>query len=165
MASGSATPEMVIAALRQLGVPMPQETSDDNRQSRPDPSLVEHPERTPPEPSEDAEKVAALFATCDALVLRAMEVAGNRLNNGSKSRPPNVMPEDTHMYLQVKPGDLDRLLDGAFRQLPVLLAHSPFHPEIIGRCLDSYCRTLLVERRPHSNDELMKFVKAGAAIS
>lgn len=166
VASGSATPEMVMAALMELGVRMKVEPGEDNRQARPDPSLVEHPDQSPPErPSEDPEQVAALFATCDALVMRAMELAGNRLNNGSKARPPNVVPEDTHMYLQVRPGDLDRLLDGAWKQLPRLLAKSAFHPEIISRCLDSYCRTILVERRPHSTDELMKFVKAGAAIS
>jgi hypothetical protein len=166
VASGSATPEMVIEALKLLGVPLAVEASQDNRQSRPDPSLVEHPSHDPPErPDEDSAKVAALYATCDALVLRALERAGNRLNNVTKSRPPNIDPEETHMYLTVRPKDCDRLLEGAWSTLGRLMGDSPFHPDVIEKCLDSYCRTIMTEQRPHTTGELMRFVKAGAAIS
>jgi len=84
VASGSATPEQVQAALGVLGVDLGPVTGLVSRESRPDPTLEDHPRR-PRTPDENA-----LVAASEALVFRALERAGNRLRQ-SVAKPPGVL--------------------------------------------------------------------------
>lgn len=164
MAMGSATPEMVAWAARELGADMPDGLGDQMREKRPDPSLVEHPEQGPPERTDSPNEVAALTATCEAVVYRALERAGNRLNNGSKARPPDIDPSETHLYLKAGNAQLGTLLDGAWSHLDRLMEGSPYHPDIIERILDSYCRMLLSEQKPYDRGEMLRYLRSGMAM-
>lgn len=164
VASGSATPEMVAQALRLLNVAFPEPTQDvPTNEARPDPSLQDHPVTGPPEREED--QAAALYAMCDALVYRAMERAGNRLNNGSKVRPPGADPSETHLFVKAPNNRLDSLLADAWNPLPRFLERLKYHPDIIAGCLDSYCRTLLIEQRPHTSEEMQRFIQSGMSMT
>jgi hypothetical protein len=102
LASGSATPEMVNAALGLLNVDLglaPEQVSGNpGIDSEPapgtpgtglPPSLDEHPYEGPPRVQHDQTEApfTALMASGEALVLRALEKAGNRLlNDGKRGR-------------------------------------------------------------------------------
>lgn len=163
IASGSASPEMVAEALRLLtGVEMPVEDNT-MRESRPDPSLRDHPEAGPPEQTQAAldAKRAALEATCDAVVYRALERAGNKLRNVSTSRPNGISPHEMHLHVKVRPTTLDTMLDGAWTTLPTLLRDQPYSHEKVERALDNYVRALLTQQNQHDPDTMMRFVDAG----
>lgn len=164
IASGSASPAMVEAALRLLGIDFPvTDTSGVMRESRPDPSIADHPEVGPPQMSQqDADAArAALEATCDALVHRALERAGNRLRNVSSSRPQGIEPDEMHLYVKPRLGSLDMLLDGAWSTLPKLLRGQSHSHETVQRALDAYTRSLLSGQEQHNPDVMMRFVDAG----
>ena len=136
IASGSASPEMVAEALRLLtGIEMPV-VDNTMRESRPDPSLEDGVPPGPPQMSQhdiDARR-SALEATCDAVVHRALERAGNRLRNSTTSRPAGVEPDEMHLLVKVRPTNLDELLDGAWSVLPKLLRNQPYsHARSSGR--------------------------------
>lgn len=168
IASGSASPEMVAEALRILtGVEMP--VADNTmRETRPDPSLDDG--SVPPGPPQmsqrekDAQR-SALEATCDAVVHRALERAGNRLRNVTTSRPAGVEPDEMHLMVTVRPTSLDSLLDGAWTVLPKLLRNQPYSHAAIERALDSYCRSILTAQQQHDPDTMMRFVDAGLAAA
>lgn len=162
IASGSASPEMVAEALRLLtGVEMP--VADNTmRETPPDPSLVEQPVPGPPEMSQqeiDARR-AALEATCDAVIMRALERAGNRLRNNTSSRPEGVDPAEMHLYVQPRVAALDSLLDGAWSTLPRLLRNQSCSHEAVQRALDAYSRSILSNQQQHDPDTMMRFVDA-----
>lgn len=162
IASGSATPAQVEAALRLLGVEIV--TADgpggdqETRETRPDPSLREHPAREVPEREE-----AALRATCDALVFRALERVGNRLKNQTRTQPPGVDPTEMYLHIRPNPKSIDSLLDGAWSMLPRLLGDGEYDPECVRLSLDAYTKGLLAEGREHSPEQMMRVVKAGVS--
>jgi hypothetical protein len=142
VASGSATPEMVNAALGMLGVGLGplQDTSAPN-ESRPPPSLEEHPDR-PRTPAE-----SALTAACDGLVYRALERAGNRLRqNGSK--PPGVPSYETHTIIPAN-GKESLLLDDAWSCATKVLDGVGADPKVIVPVLDAYVVHLLATQTKH----------------
>lgn len=142
VASGSATPEMVHAALGMLGVdlgPIPDAGNTPN-ESRPVPSLEEHPER-PRTPAE-----SSLSAACDGLVYRALERAGNRLRqNGSK--PPNVPSYETHTIVPAN-GKEALLLDDAWPCAAKVL-DGIANPTTVIPVLDAYATHLLATQTKH----------------
>jgi hypothetical protein len=163
IASGSASPAMVAEALRLLtGIELPVE-DETMRESRPDPSLDPLPDYGPPERQTAAldARRAALEATCDATVRRALERAGNKLRNVTTSRPNGIAPDEMHLHVKVKPTTLDHMLDGAWTTLPALLRNQQFSHEKIERALDAYVRALLTEQNQHDPDTMMRFVDAG----
>jgi hypothetical protein len=203
VASGSATPEQVGAALNELGLdlPMPQPfpsapqalppgspgaeeqdgeeiQSDDDcddeiwdcyrrngkmyrrrkrqstRESRPDPTLEDHPTkpRTPGEQS-------ALIAACDGLVWRALEKAGNRvLNSGvrGKDRDRSVDPTAFHVLSDVN-GDGPKLLEGAFAYAPRVL-DGLADAEKVTTTLENYCLALFQARIEHTRERLAEYL-------
>lgn len=162
VASGSATPDQVEAALRLLGVQIDTRGEGETREARPDPSLREHPERgLPDEDGTPAAKAATLQTACDALVLRALERAGNRLGNRTRARPPGI--EATEMYLHIRPrnGDLEHLLDDAWTPLPRLIEHTGYDTARVRESLDAYARGLLSQGQEHSPERMMRLVTAG----
>jgi hypothetical protein len=169
VASGSASPAMVEAALRLLGIDFPVTDDGNNmRESRPDPSLEDHPEVGPPpqmsQAASDARR-ASLEATCDAVVHRALERAGNRLRNNTTVRPEGVEPDEMHLFVKARTGQMDSLLDGAWSCLPKLLRGQPHSHEAVSRALDAYTRSLLDGQQQHDPDTMMRFVDAGISAA
>ena len=151
VASGSATPEQVQAALTALGiqlnVPAPVDAPP-TRESRPTPSLEDHPTRDIPERQ-------ALLAACDALVYRALERAGNRLRQGGQ-RPPNVPAYETHVHVHAN-GRTSTLMDDAWSCAPQVL-EGIADPVTMIPVLNAYCLNLIAEQSPHSRARLSQWL-------
>lgn len=158
VAGGSSTPEQVQAALSELGVDLqiaaPQGVV---RETRPDPSLEEHPTRRMPEAA------SALLAASDALVWRALERAGNRIRQKAGVKPPGVPAYEVHTLYQCN-GDAQLFLDDAWSCAPQVLDGIADVDTTVGT-LNSYCRALLAEQAPHSRERLKKWLEApGASV-
>lgn len=167
VASGSASPEQVQAALKLLGVNLVIEgpIGDDSgmREARPDPSLVEHPTREEPDPEESESQAAAvdharLTATCEALTMRAMERVGNRLKNSTQARPPGIESHDLYQFLTPRTKNYAVLLEGAWTTLPHLMAGLPYEVHRVQAALDAYATSLIASQEPHDRDKMMRYV-------
>lgn len=148
IASGSATPEQVQAALQSLGVPI-EVSGEGTRPSLPAPSLVDHPSkpRTPDE--------SALLAASDALVYRALERAGNRLRQAGV-KPPGVPSYETHLFVKVN-GNASQLLADAWSCAPQVL-DGIGDPQKVVPVLESYCQGLLISGTAHTKERLAKWM-------
>lgn len=161
IASGSATPEQVAAALQILfGIDLPSEEGVP-RESRPDPTLEDHPDRprTPaestPAPPTSVPDAAALLAASEGLIYRALEKAGNRVINSGrrgKDRDTTIVPYDAHVAIPVN-GEGKSLLTDAFSCAPQVL-DGIADPDVIVPRLESYCLDLFRQRVPHSRQRL-----------
>lgn len=159
VAGGSATPEQVDAALRELGVdlriePAPgivdvERVEEETREARPDPTLERHPDRSPPE----LPAGSALLAASEILVLRALERAGNKIKNRVRGKF-DVAAVELYLHAPPHPSNIDRLLEDAWSMVPRVAAAQGVQPEELARVLDSYARLLLVERREHDPELL-----------
>lgn len=161
VAGGSASPEMVNAAILSLtGVDLGG-TDTGMNEARPDPSLKDHPTRDIPE-----QQAAALFATCNALTYRALERAGNRLKNkvGAQRVPAGVLAEEMHCHVPVEPAYVPVLLDGAWGPLPNLLMGTGASPVIVEQALNAYCTSVLTARVPHDSDRMQRIVSTALAL-
>jgi hypothetical protein len=159
VATGSATPEMVNAALKVLGVdlgPLPEEQGPMN-ESRPDPSLEEHPE--PRHMPELPEAASAVLAASDALVWRALERAGNRIRQNAGIKPPGVPAYEMHTLHSVN-GGADAYLNDAWSCAPQVLDGLTPDVQATVDTLDAYCRSLFAEQAPHSRDRLKGWLEA-----
>ena len=165
IAGGSATPEQVAAAVEMLfGVDLPSDEGGP-RESRPDPSLEEHPDRprTPAETTPDPPAVpdaAALLAASEGLIYRALEKAGNRLLNSGrrgKDRTHAIAPYDAHIDIHVN-GDGKALLTDAFSCAPQVL-EGIADPEVVVPQLEAYCMSLFKHREPHTRDRMKLFLR------
>jgi hypothetical protein len=152
IASGSATPEQVQAALGALGVDLgPILTDAIPRQSQPVPSLEDHPTRPRTPDEEQAPAASALLAASEALVFRALERAGNRLRQTS-AKPPGVPAYETHVYVKAN-GTAERLLEDAWSCAPQVL-DGIADSAVVVPVLNSYCMALLAEQSPHQRGRL-----------
>lgn len=150
VAGGSATPEQVGAALAELGVDLPVESTGETRESRPDPSMEPLPlPQAPPDQS-------ALVAACEGLVFRALERAGNRLRN-TGVKPPGVPSYETHTLVPVN-GKADFLLDDAWSCAPQVL-DGIADPEQVTESLNAYVKTLFSSQSAHSRERLATWLK------
>ena len=156
VASGSATPEQVQAALGVLGVDLGPVTGLVTRESRPDPTLEDHPTR-PRTPGENA-----LVAAADALVFRALERAGNRLRQ-NVAKPPGVPAYETHLYVKAN-GTAEKLLEDAWSCAPQVL-DGIADPLVVVPVLSSYCASLLKEQSPHRRDRLVNWLRLADQVS
>lgn len=146
IASGSATPEQVQAALSALGVELTVDDPGDRpREARPAPSTDDHPTR-PRTPDE-----TALLAASEGLVFRALERAGNRLRQ-SVGRPPGVPAYETHVHVRAN-GSTASLLSDAWSCAPQVLDGIADTDKVVD-ALNAYCTTLLNEQSPHTRDRL-----------
>lgn len=149
IASGSATPEQVLAALSALGIDLNVPESPvvtQPRESRPAPALGD-----PARPRDPSEMPSALLAACDALIYRGLERAGNRLRQ-TVGKPVNCPSYETHTLVQAN-GSGKRVLEDAFPTAPMVL-EGIGNPEKVVPVLEAYCSTLLAEQSPHSRDRL-----------
>lgn len=165
VASGSTTPELVQAALEDLGVNLnvPAPAGETGTEGRPAPSLEDHPVQDIPDPqksadrkqaraegrvpSSDIERKASIITAGDQLVIRALERAGNRLKNktGVKFTVPAV---ELHTVVDAgEPGDL--LTDAWAHVAPVALRYG-LSTDWLEHNLDEYCRQLFHVKTAHS---------------
>lgn len=165
VASGSATPDQVGQALKAIGVdlgePAPSSESEpdqETRESRPPPSLEEHPAR-PRTPAEHPE-AAALLAASDALVFRALERGGNRIRQKHGVKPPGVPSYEMHTMYQVN-GDAAEILTDAWSCAPQVLSGLGVDVDSTVQMLDSYCRALMAEQSHHSRERLHSWIVRG----
>lgn len=157
VASGSATPEQVQAALGALGVdlgPIAQPEAD-TRETRPDRTLEDHPTR-PRTPDE-----SALVAASEALVFRALERAGNRLRQ-SVSRPPGAPAYETHIYVKAN-GSAEKLLEDAWSCAPQVL-DGIADSDVVVPVLSAYCASLMAEQSPHRRDRLVNWLRLAEQV-
>ena len=155
VASGSATPEQVQAALGLLGVQLPLSSGNlgtTTREARPDPSLDGHPTR-PRTPAESS----VLLAAADGLVYRALERAGNRIRREAGIKPPGTASFAMHTRVQVN-GEADKYLSDAWSCAPQVL-DGIADVETTVKSLDAYCRTLFFEKAEHTRDRLAQWLE------
>jgi hypothetical protein len=163
VASGSTTPELVAAALRALGVDVGPVTPAPAAQERPVPSLQDHPERVPPKRPEQAARMLppgddGLLGASEVIVYRALERAGNRLRTRIGRKIPGVPAADMYLHVPVSTGQLDDLLVDAFEGIERYVGCRDVPVERLTTCLDTYCRALMTEARPHDPQVLATYL-------
>lgn len=161
IATGSATPEQVQAALTLLGVDLPLAApaieQGPVRETPLPPSLEEHPDRPRTPDSSDSEP-PALLAASDALVWRALERAGNRIRQKAGVKPPGVPAYEMHTLYQCN-GDAQEFLEDAWSCAPQVL-DGIADVEATVQTLNAYCRSLMAEQAEHSRERLAQWLEA-----
>lgn len=179
LASGSATPEQVAAALALLGVPLPNVPSPPDDPGLPSPSSstpspgtpgrnlppapVDTPIQGPPEGDHNHHDApfSALVAASEVLVLRALEKAGNRLlNDGKRGRDKD---RSTPAHLAHTLFDADRIPDVEdfdFTLVSTVFGEYPAMSQaLVERSLRKFCRSLCEDREPYTRNALMKALR------
>lgn len=158
IASGSATPEQVNGALKQLGIDLGPEASHDEsdnqtRESRPAPSLEDHP------PKREAPQAStAKLAACEGLVFRALEKAGNRLRQKG-AQPPGVPSYQTHCHVKAN-GQTAALLSDFNSYAPQVL-EGIADVDVTVELLERFCNTLILEQSPYERSRLVEWLALG----
>jgi hypothetical protein len=154
VASGSSTPEMVQAALAELGVvldvPDP-ETSGPGpapTETPPPPSLEDHPIR-PRTPAE-----SALVPVLESLVYRALERAGNKLRNMTQTKTQGHSWE-AHTKIQAN-GATAMCLEDAFPTAALVLDGHANVEEVVA-ALNDYCTFLVETGTPHMREDMVRW--------
>jgi len=149
VASGSASPEQVEQALRLLGIQIVTAAEDNMRESRPDPSIADHPVNDIPE-----ETVAA----SEQMVFRALERAGNRLKNRLGGKVSDRI-DAVALYLrmpEITAAEANLLLEDAWSSCT--WADLGVDPDDLKSALDSYTTALLVQRATHDRSLLRTYL-------
>lgn len=179
----AATPEMSAAALEELGIaldlPAPVEDAPANQPQEPDVG-ADVPDAKPV-PSElerraldkDAERkelekqdAAALVASAEQMVFRALERAGNKAGNRMRFKPENVEPSEVYLFREEGWSDAEAsfMLEGAFSSCHRFADTLNVDGTMLSQALESYCRELITERKPYSRAGLrMALVKEALA--
>lgn len=169
IALGSATPEMVAAANQLLGVdlPLPEPTQNDSVPGAPGralpPNLDSIPVEGPPTEQHDHSPApySALVASCEVLVLRALEKAGNRLLNDGKRGKDRDRTTPAHLaYVTasavpaLNPSDFD------FSLAPAALdGLTAAQMEEAIRSMGLFCYALYTNKEPYTRTGLMTALK------
>ena len=157
IAQQTTTPEVVAEAARLLGLPLSErvlEGGEGNEPTHDAPSLTEHPETGPPDP-----EAAALEAASEQMVFRALERAGNRLKSKVRApKMPGVEAPELYLWHTVTPDLAEELLEGAWDRVGRFAPSLGTTAESLTPVLDSYCRVLLTEKKPHSRSLLSQYL-------
>jgi hypothetical protein len=157
IATGSSTPQMVAAANELLGVDIPIPTdapATNNNGAQPAPAAPD-PQR-PRTPQESA----ALLPAAEALVLRALERAGNRMRaKGVKA--PGVPAFAMHTVHKAN-GDAAEFLADAWSTADIVFAGDSRAGRLV-EAMDAYCRSLLLSQSGHDRDLLATYVEAACS--
>lgn len=172
IASGSTTPELVEAALKELGVKL--KVANDTQapvaqppgtEGRPAPTLEGHPVQNIPDreisqrrkdardqgnvPSSAPENrnAAALVAATEQVVVRALERAGNKLKNQMKVKPTCAAVD---IYKFVRSEDTEFLLDDAWTHVAAIAERHRIPATWLEGVLENYCTQLLKDQTPHT---------------
>lgn len=168
VASGSTTPELVGAALAELGVDLRALVAEmiDNEptEARPQPSVRNHPVRALPErpdTPDDGEEMSVAIAASQMMVLRALERVGNRMKPRHSVLPAGVDAVDAYMhYDQVNREKASELLDGAWTYVDRMQCALP--PEFLERELHEFTTTLIADKRQFEPKILSDYLRARA---
>lgn len=176
VAAGSTTPELVEAALKDLGVDLKvirpvEDVSRETQEGRPAPSLEDHPTQDIPDPkrsadrkeareegrvpSSDVERKASLLAASEQLVFRALERAGNKLKSKMGGLKVNCSAAELYMFAA---GDPEFLLDDAWGGVPLIAKRAGLAPEALSAELQEYTTRLLITQEPHTYEALEAFM-------
>jgi hypothetical protein len=181
VAVGAVTPDLATEALRHLGAvvqPVATPSTPAVGQPAPPPDIIPN-DRVPPdrvtrdhERNVENQRVArrgepvgshsALVASCEMLVLRALERAGNKLKN--HHRLTGVTTTADRLYLDYK-GDPDKLLDGAWDCAARALDDYEVSADDVVSLLDFYARGLLTRQADYSRATLERLLMADPAVS
>lgn len=131
-----------------LGTPKERPPSIDNRRT-----IEEDARDRGPQPPDNP---PALLAAAEVLVYRALERAGNRLRSKHTYRGPTA-PVDLYLELD---GDVDTLLADSFTCVDRVADGAP---QGFAFTLDTYCRSLIATKTPHSRDALATHLRLQAA--
>lgn len=171
IAGGSATPEQVNESLRLLGVVLNTPVSG----NRPElerapgqpgrnepPSLEKHPYEGPPREQHDHSPApfSPLHASAEALVLRALEKAGNRLlNNGKRGRDRDrTTPQ--HLAHLTAAADARTAAEFDFDLLPIVLSDLPAGQQArVEGSLTRFCRDMYANGEAYTRDGLITAMK------
>lgn len=160
IAQGSPGPDMVAAAAEALGLELnisPEAEPSEERPLRR--SLEEHPTRDIPD-TQDAE-AAALLASAEAAVFRALERCGNKLKSTlSKIEgvPKTLRAVDAYMFVTLSKSDLDHVLEDAWGTLDLLTLPASVDRSKLEAHLDNYARMLISSRQPYNRDVLSTYL-------
>lgn len=155
VAGGSATPQMVAEALQILGVDIPVPLDSPStviNETRPDPSIKNHPNRDLPER-------ATLLAAGEGLVYRALERVGNRLRQQGV-KPDGLRSFEVHTALTLNSNQAKTALSDAWGCAPQVLDGLVEDPAKVTASLDGYVASLLTTGRPHSREALDQWLAA-----
>jgi len=160
-ASGMTTPEVVAAALEMLGVKLPIDPETITVREHPateTPSLMEHPDRNPPDPNARRHRRSEEAAVAEVVVFRALERAGNRIKSKYRDRismgAENVAPHTLHRFTQkMTPEQVDDVLMDAWTILGSLPPIS-----ITAKQMDDYVRYLFANNLPHDTNTFRAFI-------
>lgn len=181
VALGSTTPELVEAALKELGVKLTvvrPEAADaltaPGTEGRPAPSLQDHPENNIPDPqvssdrkqareegrvpSANIERKASLIAASEQVVFRALERAGNKLKNKMQVKPTCSAMD---IYKFVAADDTAFLLDDAWSGVPLIAARAKVSSAGLQLLLSDYTEKLLTTQEAHSYEKFSRHLSAG----
>lgn len=170
MMSGSPTPEMMVEAMRLLGqvFEIPVSGNGTDTQSDPSeakgvpgrhlpPSVKALPVKGPPQGDHEHNDApySAVHASCEVLVLRALEKAGARLlNEGKRGRDRDRTTPPHLAHLTASVGSLPEF---DFTLLPTVLADLPASRQArIGGALHRYCSSLYSGGTAYSRDGLIE---------
>jgi hypothetical protein len=148
VASGSTTPELVQAALEELGIQfvLPEPIASPTTEARPEPSIADHPVQELPTDTTDPAN-DAIAAAAEAAVFRALERAGNKIKTKFGLRPPGVVAMDLYQHVTLGVSDADDLLEDAWSTVDRMSLACDKAAFV--QCVDSYTRSLLMTRAPH----------------
>lgn len=187
VASGSTTPELVEAALKQLGVKLHvvhdtqapesvRETIDPAKgvgtPTPPPPSLKDHPENNIPDRAlgerrkahRDAGDVPSADIARKASLLAASEQlvfrALERAGNRLKNKLGGLKVNCTaaEMYQYVAVDDIEFALTDAWAGVPLVAARAGIHPQVLELDLHEYTAGLLQSQTPHTYEALEAFI-------
>lgn len=183
IASGSTTPELVEAALKELGVTLevPREAvpTPEGTEGRPAPSLGDHPANDIPDaeiserrrgarergnvPSAMPEnrQAAALIAATEQVVVRALERAGNKLKNKMQVKPTCAAVD---IYKFVRSEDTAFLLDDAWTHVASIAARHSIPAAWLEGVLENYCTQLLKDQTPHTFNTFTLFMMSNLTM-
>lgn len=182
VAMGSTTPELVEAALKELGVTLTvvRETDDVSRETedgetqegRPAPSLKELPTVGIPDqqrsadrkearaegrvPSSDVERAASLMSACDQIVLRALERAGNRIKSKTNSKF-SVPAAELHCFVVTE--NVDDVLVDAWSYIPMVAKRLGLDPAALTADLQEYTAGLILSQTAHTYEAMEAFMR------
>jgi len=183
VAAGSTTPELVEAALRELGVDLTvvrDVVAGEliGTEGRPQPSIAEHPTQDLPDPEEserrkdardagnvpsaDRERKYALIAAAEQIVIRALERAGNKLK--TKMGGLKVNCKAAELYQFVGADDTEFLLADAWTQVADIAHRYGVHDDWLTPMLNTYCTELMSTKTPHTYDHFARYMVLGLEL-
>lgn len=168
LAAGSPSPEVVEAAARALGVEIAVVQSDGTDaaprgEENITPSTEDHPTQDPPEQDATA---AAITATGEMLMFRALERVGQKLRNRTREdqrASAGHAARDIYQHLGFDNGDIDELLDGAWDALEVCSLDYP--KQHLAAMLQRYAVRLLSQRQAFDTYTFRTYIQAELVLS